>query len=142
MFFDHGLTNFLLTGRHQRISCRACHPLLADQPGLMRLADTPSSCAACHQDPHGGQFQDKRTPDGRHVACDRCHVTRDWLAELFHHDRDSRFPLRGGHEKVACTACHPPAAGTASGLLHFKPLPTQCRDCHTQKSPSPEGPDE
>ena len=140
--FDHGLTAFQLTGRHLLIPCRACHLPLDDKPGSLRLVGTPTACAVCHQDPHAGQFQDKLTADGRHVACDRCHVTRDWLAELFDHGRDSRFPLRGGHEKVACTACHPPAAGTAGGLLQFKPLPIRCSDCHTQKFPGPEGSDD
>ncbi len=116
--FDHGVTGFPLEHAHARATCRACH-----EGAAFRSVQLPRPCASCHQDVHAGQF----AADGT-TACDRCHVTLDWLAEKFDHDRDSRFPLRGGHEAVACRACHPPLEGGRS--LRFKPLDTACASCH------------
>ena len=95
-------------------------------------------CAGCHEDVHKGQFADKVTADGQAVACDRCHVTVDWLAEKFDHERDSSFALKGGHERVACKVCHLPLETGNDRLLHFKPLPTACKDCHAN-DPGSEG---
>jgi hypothetical protein len=116
--FDHAATGYPLENAHARATCRACH---AD--AVFHSGQAPRTCSACHQDVHAGQF----VADGT-TACDRCHVTVDWLAEKFDHDRDSRFPLRGGHEAVACKSCHQPLEGARS--LRFKPLDTACATCH------------
>ena len=126
--FAHEKTGFILGGRHQVVACLACHPAAESGIGFRGLAN---QCAGCHEDVHRGQFADK-------PACDACHVTVDWLAEKFDHDRDSRFALEGGHERVACQACHRPLEEGNERLLHFKPLPTACRDCHTNV-PAPGG---
>jgi hypothetical protein len=138
--FDHGPTGFPLEGRHAGADCLACH---ARTGAEIPFSGAARHCAGCHQDVHRGQFadkvtDDKVTDDGQAVACDRCHVTVDWLAEKFDHDRDSRFVLKGGHEKVVCTACHRPLEEGNDRLLHFKPLATACKDCHAN-TPGPEG---
>lgn len=133
--FDHAPTGFVLDGRHLTADCLACHPRSESGVGFRGVTRL---CGVCHQDPHGAQFSDRMTADGLAVACDGCHVTVDWLAEKFDHDRDSRFALVGGHERVACTACHRPLEAGNERLLHFKPLPTACRDCHTNV-PAPGG---
>ena len=125
--FDHGQTGYVLEGRHATAACLKCHQRDESGIGFFGLA---RQCAGCHEDVHRGQFADKRTADGSAVACDRCHVTVDWLAEKFNHDTDSRFALAGGHEKVVCTACHRPLETGNDRLLHFKPLPVSCKDCH------------
>nr|MEE4266503.1 hypothetical protein [Candidatus Krumholzibacteria bacterium] len=129
--FDHLGTGFALENRHATIACAACHknPSPADFTGL----DT--ACAACHEDIHRGQFADRKTADDRHIACDRCHVTRDWLAEKFDHEKDSRFPLRGGHERTPCLKCHLPGEENDPRLVQYKPLPTDCKDCHAGALP-------
>ncbi len=66
------------------------------------------------------------------------HDIRDWLAEKFDHDRDSRFSLRGGHERVACAVCHLPLPEAEGRSLRFKPLPVDCRACHTNNPPAKE----
>ena len=133
--FDHVLTGFSLDGRHTGAACLACHPRAEAGVGFRGVA---RDCGACHEDVHRGQFADRRTPDGLFVACGECHVTVDWLAEKFDHDRDSRFSLKGGHERVACSACHRPVVPDNERLLHFRPLPVACRDCHANV-PRPEG---
>jgi len=133
--FDHGVTGFVLDGRHAVADCLGCHRKSGSE---LPFSGSIKYCAGCHKDVHGDQFADKTTADGGFVACDRCHVTVDWLAEKFDHDRDSRFTLKGGHERVACTGCHRPLEPGNDRLLHFKPLPTSCQDCHTN-DPVPEG---
>ncbi len=130
--FNHALTEFALDGRHARAACLACHPRSDAGVGFRGAS---RQCGVCHEDPHRGQFADKLTPDGQAVACGSCHVTMDWLAEKFDHDRDSRFALAGGHERVACSACHRPVEPGNDRLLHFKPLTTACKDCHSNTPP-------
>jgi len=132
--FDHAGTGFVLADRHATAACRACHP--APKAGAApTFADAPHDCAGCHDDAHRDQF---RREGETASACNRCHVTLDWLAERFDHDRDSRFPLRGGHRDVVCAKCHPfPAPGDAAPR-RFKPLDTACLACHAA-TPQTEG---
>ena len=46
----------------------------------------------------------------------------------FDHDKSSRFPLEGAHEKVACSKCHPAPPGQP---VKYKPLEQACRSCHS-----------
>jgi len=132
--FDHGRTTFPLTGRHADADCRACHGAADGTSEDLPFAGVARDCAGCHEDVHQGTL----AAEGAGTACDRCHVTTDWFAENFDHDRDSRFPLRGGHETVACRACHLPRDGAGARLLHYKPLPVDCRACHANV-PDPAG---
>lgn len=131
--FDHDRTEFKLEGRHRQVACAACHkpvPATASTPLKRPFKVQARYCAACHQDVHKGQFADRPVAGARAPDCARCHVATDWLAEKFDHEKDSRFPLRGGHEKVACAKCHLPIAADNPRLLHYKPLPVECRACH------------
>jgi predicted CXXCH cytochrome family protein len=130
--FDHAPTGFPLDGRHAAVSCAGCHKSgsAVDFSGLRK------TCAACHEDVHQGQFDGRASADGGQVACDECHVTVDWFAEKFDHETGSRFPLRGGHERVACTGCHQPDQADNERLLRFRPVATACRDCHDNPGPN------
>lgn len=131
--FDHNRAEFKLDGRHQKVACTTCHKPVAatkKEPKALPFKVAEKHCAACHKDVHKGQFDDRPVVGAKAADCARCHVTTDWLAEKFDHEKDSRFPLRGGHEKVACAKCHLPVAGDSPRLLHFKPLPVDCRACH------------
>ena len=131
--FDHDRAGFKLEGRHRKVACAACHkPSGAgkDSKKVLPFKVEVRHCGACHQDVHNGQFADRPVPGTKAVDCARCHVATDWLAEKFDHEKDSRFPLRGGHEKVACAKCHLPIAADNPRLLHYKPLPVDCRACH------------
>ncbi len=50
--FDHDLTRFVLTGRHQNVTCESCH-----QGG--QFEGTTTSCNTCHG---GGGASPKRVP--------------------------------------------------------------------------------
>jgi hypothetical protein len=68
-----------------------------------------------------------RNPHGPlKLACERCHATTSWRPIRpkpdFHHDEETRYPLRGMHREVACMSCH------ASSL--FRNVGTRCADCH------------
>jgi len=145
--FDHAQTKFALDGRHAAAQCTACHKPTRNA-GQVELAfqGAPQNCAGCHDDVHGGEFKDRTTPDGQTIDCSACHVTVDWFAEKFDHETDSRFPLRGGHENVACATCHIPRPQidpeSTQRLVHFKPLPVDCRSCHGDPPDSGEGPKE
>lgn len=134
--FDHGRTGFVLAGGHARAACTACHA--ADGAGTesVRIAfsgRTPE-CAACHADPHAGQFD----RGGQPADCARCHGAESWEPVGFDHDRDTRYPLVGAHRAVACAGCHPTElrAGIDAGIegevavVRFRPLGMACSDCH------------
>ncbi len=90
--FDHGRSNFPLTGAHISVSCEGCH-------ANDRFAGTPTDCAACHAEPvsHAGQFG---------MECAACHNTDAWSPAQF--NGEHTFPLNHGEQgTVACATCHP-----------------------------------
>jgi hypothetical protein len=127
--FDHGLwTGFALVGEHEKAACSACHEpaRAADNGGRTWAAAAGAACADCHIDPHAGQFAVQGSTD-----CAHCHAAGRKQFLAFNHDRDSKFKLGEQHRALACEACHKPYA-TAEGLdiVRFRPLGTQCVDCH------------
>ncbi|MCH9650197.1 MAG: hypothetical protein K0U98_18310 [Deltaproteobacteria bacterium] len=136
--FDHDSTQFPLLGAHGAQTCTACHlsePQKASAEdkgpfvttGLeIRFAGAPTACRQCHEDPHGGQFDQPRNP----ASCDSCHGQEGWQATLFDHDRDSSFPLDGAHGDLSCDSCHPSESQGEATLVRFRPLPHACSDCH------------
>lgn len=135
--FDHGRSDFPLTGQHTRVACEKCHPRIRDTrtrrdafpapmfASFMQMVDIPhASCSDCHEDVHNGRFgQD----------CESCHVTRGWkvikpgVRDTSFHDAH-RFPLRGKHARVPCKSCHGPFPGRPAVFrgLEFK----ECTSCH------------
>jgi hypothetical protein len=60
------------------------------------------------------------------IACENCHSTSTWkpirAVPEFSHDTQTKYPLRGMHQGVACRNCH--------RNLDFKSVATQCAECH------------
>ena len=108
--FDHDKdTKFSLLGKHVATRCDACH-----KPDLKeKLATT---CIGCHKadDKHKGEFGAK---------CESCHKEKDWKTISFDHDRETKYALKGKHEKVKCIACH-------TGKLYQQKLGQECISCH------------
>ena len=128
--FDHGRwAAFALDGAHARLECAACHaPSAAAMAGMGALGEAAGrDCAACHVDPHAGQFARAGRSD-----CARCHDTAPGFgAPRFDHGRDSRFALDERHARLACSACHVPWPVAGRGeVVRYKPLGTECIDCH------------
>jgi hypothetical protein len=108
--FDHGTTDFQLTGSHSDVACTACH-------NKHEYGTTPKTCFACHSDDddHRGQFGRK---------CETCHTEVAWQKTTFDHDQGTKYPLRGAHRLVkACGACH-------TQPLFRNSEPRECVACH------------
>lgn len=109
--FDHEKeTDYPLLGVHGKLACNDCH-----RSGNLN-DDIPSDCFGCHagQDSHAGRL-------GK--DCGTCHGNEKWKPAEFDHGRDTKWPLAGKHEKVACDACHTAATATQK-------LRTECASCH------------
>ena len=87
-----------------------------------------------------------RNPHGRalNIPCENCHTSLSWKPirsiPEFEHDT-TRYPLRGMHEKVACTQCHVKLVFTNVGQkcadchadIHRGQFGANCESCHTVK---------
>lgn len=112
--FNHARTRFPLTGAHTRLTCARCHG-----DNSFRAAGT--TCASCHADTvHKGSF-------GSPAKCAACHNTAKWTGAAFDHNA-TRFPLRGRHARLVCSACHVRPARTVK-------LSTSCVACHKADDP-------
>lgn len=127
--FDHDYwTGFALAGAHASAGCSACHaPLRGMGDAGRTTAEAPGSrCSDCHEDPHARQFA---ASDGA-TDCERCHVSerKDFL--LFDHEHDSRFALGEAHRALECRACHKTEQQGGLAFVRFRPLGSECTDCH------------
>lgn len=118
--FDHSTTKFPLTGKHHALECAQCHkPSQSDAKVLQYKGLNFASCTGCHQDPHRGAFA---------ARCESCHNTDSWhRVEISHGTFDhsqTKFPLLGKHDGVACDKCHKESNFKAP-VAHDK-----CMDCH------------
>jgi hypothetical protein len=122
--FDHGRTDYPLTGRHVEVACTKCHAARTE-PARPRMSELNpafpalrfSECSGCHRDPHEGRLG---------AECGTCHVTSgfsDRSAGGFDHSR-TRYPLEGKHVTVACNACH------GTGSRRRNPEFAVCASCH------------
>ena len=125
--FNHDSTRYPLRGAHLTLRCSSCHTRENNDPrALVRFRGLPLTCeaAACHGDPHGGQFAGR----AQGSACTTCHTKSRWRPSEFDHLTDSDWPLNGAHRHVACAACHRP--DHPGGVVRYRPLSQRCEDCH------------
>ena len=119
----HGASGFPLDGPHRALDCAACHrgtTFEARFPGR-----SPNDCAACHGDPHGGQFAG---PAGVLPDCRTCHDAQAFVPSTFGPaDHGRTFPLTGSHAGLDCAACH---GGGGEGPRAFRGLASDCASCH------------
>lgn len=129
--FDHSTTKFKLEGSHRALACKDCHqpPNLERTMLHVKFSSAPTVCSECHQNPHAEQF------GARANACATCHNTNKWKPSLFDHEQTA-FSLKGGHQNVACSACHMnKKIVNGQTVLFYKPTPTACADCHSDGVP-------
>lgn len=135
--FDHRLTRYPLEGRHRDLRCGSCH-----RAGEPRRGIAFAACRDCHEDEHAGQLA--RRADGG--DCASCHDLAGFTpARYTRAEHQEVFALEGGHQEVACEACHPavargelvrqrvalPSAGGSSELtLQLRFSSNRCSDCH------------
>jgi len=107
---DHGLTRFPLLGKHANVECKKCHTTPA-------FKDAGVACVGCHE-------KDDKHKYTLGPRCETCHNALSWKTWRFDHDTQTSFRLDGGHEHLACKACH------------NKPMPRKvtanstCVSCH------------
>jgi hypothetical protein len=136
----HASYAFPLDGAHRAVPCVGCHAELKHgeiSSSLVQVRWTGApllftvrtmACEGCHDNPHGDQFASRRDK-GR---CESCHDTDAFRpASRFDHDRDTKFPLRGGHANVACSRCHPSVEGPDHvRRTRYRPVSSHCEACH------------
>ncbi len=126
---QHAASGFPLEDPHDRLGCEECHP--RDLPGGFparfpgRGAD---DCAACHEDPHGGQF----AAGGAALGCLDCHERHAFLPHDFDAQRHAGtdFALTGAHLAAACEACHKTPPGRPQAPRAFRGTDRACAACH------------
>ncbi len=136
----HRRYKFPLAGAHAAVPCVDCHaemqhPQTTSSLVLARWTGAPlaftapkGGCQGCHETPHGTQFATR--PD--RGACESCHGMDAFrLAARFDHNRDATFSLKGAHENVPCSRCHP-ANGRSGGkpVVIYRPVSSKCEACH------------
>jgi hypothetical protein len=106
--FDHNQTDFPLRYKHEDVLCESCHTA-----GISKVLSI--QCVTCHviNDVHGGRYGKR---------CQDCHTARGWDKGFFDHDQ-TKFPLRGSHEKVVCDACH-------KDPIFDEEMKMDCYSCH------------
>ncbi len=131
--FDHqNDSRYPLTGKHAKVACAKCHfsaPGAPGMPPLVSYRPLDQACAACHEDPHLGQFAPQ---PGERAACETCHDTGDWKKTLFRHQPPfTTWLLDGKHAQAECKACHDTAQVTRTlKAVRYRPLPRDCKGCH------------
>ena len=118
--FDHDRSKFPLLDKHRSVKCEACH--VGGVSGAGASIRVERTCFACH-----GADDDKKGHKGRYgEKCEACHSPKGWKTIGFDHDRDTRYPLKGGHQRAKCDACHRPE----TGAIYNSGLETACVACH------------
>jgi hypothetical protein len=130
--FDHSHTKFPLEGSHRAVTCADCHkpPNMELTMIHVQFTSAPTACSECHENPHADQF------GARANDCASCHNSNKWKPSLFDHDKTA-FSLKGGHQNVACSACHTLKKPMGENLvLFYKPTPVACEACHETGIPA------
>jgi hypothetical protein len=146
---QHASSGFRLDPPHDTAACAACHA--SAESGRRWAVRFPGrgqdQCAACHEDPHGGQFE---TGPFAAAGCVACHRRRTFEPHAFDAAKHARaaLPLDGRHAELDCNVCHqrpaepPPAAAQgrkakaapaptgAPGPRVFRGTPARCELCH------------
>jgi hypothetical protein len=95
------------------------------------FAEAQQNCVNCHENPHAEQFGERAR------KCESCHNSAKWRPSLFDHE-ETGFALKGGHEDVACSACHTLRRQVEGNeVLFYKPTPKNCDACHGASIPKP-----
>jgi hypothetical protein len=128
-------TQYLLRGRHKQVKCDNCHkgPSIHDKLG--------TRCFTCHERDdlekgHKGRYGQK---------CETCHIEKDFKTTTFDHDRDTVYPLVGGHRQAKCDSCHKEPIGSPrfdkrcitchkDDDVHFGSYDQRCDQCHVTEN--------
>jgi len=122
----HAASGFPLDAPHDQAECADCHSPWAPRFELRYPGRPADECRACHQDPHGGQFDGGPFSGGCIDCHDRAHFDPPAFGVAEH--EQTAMPLDGRHAETDCRACHEePVAG---GPRVFHGTPGRCESCH------------
>ncbi|HED52609.1 MAG TPA: hypothetical protein ENJ00_00200 [Phycisphaerales bacterium] len=126
-------TGYPLRGAHADAACTGCHDVDEAKKGTEQYSIPSQTCADCHADPHAGQLEILGRTD-----CSRCHVESSFSDLVFDHSEDSRFVLDEHHNQLECSACHKAYETPVGPIIRYRPLGTECADCHGEQGESGE----
>lgn len=125
--FPHEKTGYDLQGAHRRASCTDCHKDKFQKSGTPRMLGLEQKCLSCHEDVHKfGQTRKEL------MECSVCHTydarsitSAVQVQRTFNHARVADFALRGAHDDIKCTTCHP-----GGKVFKMDVRPKGCVSCH------------
>jgi hypothetical protein len=123
--FDHAKAKYPLAGKHKPIECAKCHAEMSNRGPSDILFSTKnySDCKPCHTSPHGSKFTGK--------SCKSCHSAEGWKVVTSFNHADTRYPLAGKHQTVACEKCHLEMAVKKGQNVDLRTKDfADCRPCH------------
>jgi hypothetical protein len=128
----HRDSRFPLQGAHAAVPCSDCHKtgLGGRTDKILPFQFEDRTCAACHTDPHKGEFNNqmaRKRADGSPSGCEACHSVQSWSDISGFDHAKTKYPLLGAHRTVKCANCHKPTSASPS---RFEGTPTQCEACH------------
>lgn len=118
----HATSRFALDGGHEAAPCGACH---AGGKPRLDWQVARQTCAECHANPHGSQFEREMRAGG----CGSCHGVVAWDLPNIAHET---WPLTGAHQKARCEQCHTPSEADrrAGAGISYRDAPRECEGCH------------
>jgi hypothetical protein len=145
--FNHDKSDFPLNGAHEKVKCESCHKreLRTGKEFQFFTGISFKTCAACHEDPHRGEFG---------ANCASCHNEVSFhqikANSNFNHSLTG-FELQGKHKVIDCKKCHDNRQGTKGNYKEFESLininclschkdehekkfSNKCEDCHNQQT--------
>ena len=146
--FNHSQTEFNLLGAHLDIDCVECHPFTSrNGMEFQEFNNIPfDDCVTCHKDPHQAKING---------SCMQCHTESSFETfignNLFDHNRNTAFDLKGKHWDLNCYSCHAQISDAVGvfqdkiGIdenscvschqdVHENKFGTDCAQCHQESS--------
>ena len=135
---EHEASGFALIAPHDQLSCDQCHAAPPqDRSAQATLATyaarfpgrSAEDCAACHKDPHAGQFQNG---DLAAENCLSCHDPLQFQPAKFDNARhaETGFVLDGAHAATDCALCHVDENLDDELGPVYAAVDSKCQSCH------------
>lgn len=126
--FNHNLTSFPLEGHHATLECDECHTKEhikeknSQRTTGVSYLGLKNECINCHEDFHQETLGDN---------CSSCHGFESFRPATGFNHQETKYPLVGAHQKVACVECHPMAIRNGKEFQQFSDIKfANCTDCH------------
>ncbi len=125
--FDHRDAGFELLGKHNTLTCKACHKkefikVKKTQKTTASYLDLGRECLNCHADYHQSTLS---------TNCASCHNNNAFKPVIGFDHKKTKYPLLGKHQAVECSKCHKIADQNGKKFQKFSGIAfSNCTDCH------------